>query len=188
MNDAKYLLAIDLEATCDATQLPIAEREIIEIGAVVLHADSYEIIDEFQSFVRPVKTEKLTDYCRNLTTITQGDVDSAPLFPTALESLNHFLMPYADLMFCAWGDYDYRQFKRDCKTHEVECPFERQLDVSKSFRKVMKLDRRPSLKEAARLMDVDFQGTQHRAIDDARCLADILTRFMPVVEEQELSR
>ena len=56
MNDAKYLLAIDLEATCDATQLPIAEREIIEIGAVVLHADSYEIIDEFQSFVRPVKT------------------------------------------------------------------------------------------------------------------------------------
>ena len=70
----------------------------------------------------------------------------------------------------------------------MECPFERQLDVSKSFRKVMKLDRRPSLKEAARLMDVDFQGTQHRAIDDARCLADILTRFMPVVEEQELSR
>ena len=185
MKDAKFLLAIDLEATCDATQLPIAEREIIEIGAVVIERDGYRKISEFQSFVRPVKTERLTDYCRNLTSIHQEDVDAAPLFPVVLDALNQFLQPYPDLLFCAWGDYDYRQFKRDCASYEVDCPFDQQLDVSKTFRRFMKLGRRPSLKDAARLMSLDFNGTQHRAIDDARCLADILVRFVPEVESQE---
>jgi inhibitor of KinA sporulation pathway (predicted exonuclease) len=185
MIDSQYLLAIDLEATCDATQLPIAEREIIEIGAVVIERDSYRKMAEFQSFVRPVKTEKLTDYCRKLTSIDQGDVDSAPLFPAVLDAFNQFLQPYSDLMFCAWGDYDYRQFRRDCATYDVDCPFEQQVDISKTFRRFMKLDRRPSLKDAARLMSLDFNGTQHRAIDDARCLADILVRFIPAVESQE---
>lgn len=188
MIDAEFLLAIDLEATCDATQLPIAEREIIEIGAVVIRADGYLKMGEFQSFVRPVKTDKLTDYCRNLTSIDQDDVDSAPLFPAVLEAFNQFLTPYSDLMFCAWGDYDYRQFTRDCASYEVECPFGQQVDISKSFRRFMKLDRRPSLKDAARLMELEFHGTQHRAIDDARCLADILVRFMPVVQSQEQAK
>lgn len=187
MIDAEFILAIDLEATCDATQLPISEREIIEIGAVVIKTDGYRKMGEFQSFVRPVKTEKLTDYCRNLTSIHQADVDAAPLFPIVLQSLQRFLTPYPDLMFCAWGDYDYRQFTRDCASYEVECPFEQQIDISKSFRRFMKLERRPSLKDAARLMELDFEGTQHRAIDDARCLADILVRFMPAVERQEHS-
>jgi inhibitor of KinA sporulation pathway (predicted exonuclease) len=188
MINAEFLLAIDLEATCDATQLPIAEREIIEIGAVIIKTDGYRKMGEFQSFVRPVKTEKLTDYCRNLTSIDQGDVDGAPLFPDVLKAFIQFLSPYSDLIFCAWGDYDYRQFTRDCATYEVDCPFEQQVDISKSFRRFMKLERRPSLKDAARLMELDFHGTQHRAIDDARCLADILVRFMPAVESQEHSK
>ena len=185
MFDSTYLLAIDLEATCDATQLPIATREIIEIGAIVIERRSKTQVAEFQSFVRPVKTTELTEYCRTLTSIKQSDVDQAPLFPTVLAQFNAFLEPYADATFCAWGDYDFRQFKRDCATHEQSFPFKEKVDVSKGFRKYKALDRRPSLRDAATIMAVDFQGTQHRAIDDARCLAAIMTKLIYEFEAAE---
>ena len=187
MFNSPYLLAIDLEATCDATQLPSATREIIEIGAVVIDGQTKAMVAEFQSFVRPVKTTILTEYCRNLTSIQQDDVDQAPLFPEVLARLNAFLAPYSALTFCAWGDYDYRQFRRDCTSHEQTFPFSAQVDVSRKFRRFKGLDKRPSLREAAAMMDVDFEGTHHRAIDDARCLASILLRFIPELEQDAAS-
>ena len=174
MFEAPYLLAIDLEATCDKAQLPIAKREIIEIGAVIVDVSASSKVAEFQSFVRPVKTKILTEYCTSLTTIQQKDVDDAPLFPEVLAQLVCFLADFPDAQFCAWGDYDFRQFQRDCATHEQTFPFAKQLDVSRSFRRKRKLDRRPSLREAAAHLSVDFEGKHHRAIADARCLADIL--------------
>jgi inhibitor of KinA sporulation pathway (predicted exonuclease) len=178
MFDAPYLLAIDLEATCDADQLPVAKREIIEVGAVIIGGEHPQKLAEFQSFVRPIKTEALTDYCMTLTSIQQSDVDSAPLFPDVLVALRQFLEPFPNARFCAWGDYDYGQFKRDCVTHEQDFPFVDQLDVSRSFRKMYKLGRRPSMREAAASLSVEFEGQQHRAIDDAHCLAEILIRLM----------
>ena len=123
MFDAPYLLAIDLEATCDADQLPVAKREIIEVGAVIVCGEYHRKLAEFQSFVRPIKTESLTDYCMTLTSIRQSDVDSAPLFPVVLDAFLDFLKPFPNARFCAWGDYDYGQFKRDCTTHEQSFPF-----------------------------------------------------------------
>ena len=164
MFDVPYLLAIDLEATCDAEQLPVAMREIIEVGAVIIGGDEPKKLAAFQSFVRPVKTDALTDYCKTLTSIRQIDVDTAPLFSDVLVALNRFLEPYPNARFCAWGDYDYGQFKRDCVTHEQIFPFDDQLDVSRTFRKMNKMDRRPSLREAAAMLEVDFEGniTNHR--------------------------
>ena len=186
MLDAPYLLAIDLEATCDEDQLPIAKREIIEVGAVIIDVASGSKVAEFQSFVRPVKTDSLTDYCKTLTSIQQSDVDGAPLFPDVLLEFVEFLSAFPSAPFCAWGDYDYRQFKRDCVTHEQSFPFSEQLDVSKTFRKLKQMDRRPSLREAAASLSLDFEGVHHRAIDDAHCLADILICLIADAQTEEL--
>ena len=187
MFDAPYLLAIDLEATCDKAQLPIAQREIIEVGAVIVDVERAIKLAEFQSFVRPIKTETLTEYCMTLTTIRQSDVDNAPLFPVVLERLVDFLSDYPQARFCAWGDYDFSQFRRDCLTHEQTFPFSEQLDVSRSFRRLKRMDRRPSLREAAEHLSVDFEGKHHRAIDDAHCLADILMCMLVNERSQENS-
>ena len=79
--DDIQLLVVDLEATCDARGFPRAERETIEIGAVLVEPVHLEVVKEFQSFVRPVRHPHLTDYCRELTGIEQHDVDAAPSFP-----------------------------------------------------------------------------------------------------------
>ena len=70
-------LVVDLEATCcNRNSFPRTEMEIIEIGAVMTDSQ-FEVIDEFQSFIKPVRHPELTDFCKELTTISQQEVDSA---------------------------------------------------------------------------------------------------------------
>ena len=61
MDETKTYLVIDLEATCDDQGgVPRHEMEIIEIGAVLVAADTLAPLDEWQSFVRPVRHPELT--------------------------------------------------------------------------------------------------------------------------------
>jgi hypothetical protein len=83
-----YYLIVDLEATCsDDGSVLRHEMEIIEIGAVLQNAKTFEIESQFQTFVRPVRHPRLTAFCTELTGIRQDMVAAAPLFPEALESL-----------------------------------------------------------------------------------------------------
>jgi 3'-5' exoribonuclease 1 len=83
-----HFLVIDLEATCcNDDSFPRTEMEAIEIGAVIVCPTTFQPIDELQSFIRPVRNPLLTDFCCDLTGISQQQVDAAPLFPIALQSL-----------------------------------------------------------------------------------------------------
>jgi inhibitor of KinA sporulation pathway (predicted exonuclease) len=82
----RYLYCVDLEATCDEFGVHESPRslvvvpdqmETIEIGLVVIDLETLEIVDEFQRFVRPQINPTLTDFCKQLTSIQQADVDSA---------------------------------------------------------------------------------------------------------------
>ncbi|WP_426203874.1 exonuclease domain-containing protein [Pseudomonas sp. TWP3-1] len=81
-----YLYCVDLEATCDEvgeseSPRPLAvlpdQMETIVIGLVVIGIETLEIVDEFKCFVRPQINPILTDFCKQLTSIQQADVDSA---------------------------------------------------------------------------------------------------------------
>jgi len=69
-------IIFDLEATC-WDQWEKNDNETIEIGAVKV-SDSKEIIDEFETFIQPIKYPKLSKCCKDLTSIEQSDVDAAP--------------------------------------------------------------------------------------------------------------
>ena len=107
-------IIVDLEATCERNNRAF-NNEIIEIGAVKLNRN-LDIIDEFCSFVQPIVNPILTDFCVELTTITQKDVDSADGFITVL---NRFLawIGNEDFFLCSWGYYDKNQFIKDCELH-----------------------------------------------------------------------
>lgn len=69
-----YFIVIDYECTCDEPQLE--NHEIIEFPAVLVDAKTLNIHSVFHSFVKPIETPILSDYCRNLTGITQEEVRS----------------------------------------------------------------------------------------------------------------
>jgi 3'-5' exoribonuclease 1 len=48
-----YYLVVDLEATCDDRgAVPRGEMETIEIGAVLVDAETLQPLDEYQTFIR----------------------------------------------------------------------------------------------------------------------------------------
>lgn len=109
-----YYLIVDLEATCaDDGAVPRHEMEIIEIGAVMQSARTFEVESEFQTFIHPVRHPELTEFCTELTGITQDNVAGAPPFREALEAMKAWMYAFGDSLFCSWGDYDRNQFFQD---------------------------------------------------------------------------
>lgn len=173
--NTRYLI-VDLEATCaDDGGLPREQMEIIEIGAVMLSARTFEIESEFQTFVRPVRHPILTEFCKGLTKIRQPDVDSAPSFAEAVEAMKHWMYQYDDPLFCSWGNYDRSQFLQDCEYHGVAYPFRSgHLNLKEEFSRAQNLRKRLGVTAALRRLGLTFEGTHHRAIDDARNIARIV--------------
>ncbi len=167
----RYLI-VDLEGTCcNDESLPDNERETIEIGAVITTADSLmagEVFEEgrtFEGFVKPVRHPILTDFCIELTGIQQSEVDGADEFPEVFSTFVDWIGPRDGLLFCSWGPYDKRQFKRDCRYHGIAHPFENHLDVSRMFTK--QTGRRRGRRGALKYFGLKSKGINHRGLSDA---------------------
>jgi inhibitor of KinA sporulation pathway (predicted exonuclease) len=181
MSSPTFYLVIDLEATCsDDGSVPREEMEIIEIGAVLVDASTFEPAREMQTFVRPIRHPKLTPFCIELTTITQADVDKAPRFPSAMAKLADFIRG-TDALFCSWGGYDRNQLQRDARRHGVRVPLGADhLNLKAAFSRRLGEPREYGTGQALRRVGLSFQGTHHRAIDDARNIARLLPYVLGV--------
>ncbi len=166
-------LVVDLEATCDDMHaLPREETEIIEIGAVLVDAVTLEPLEEFQSFVRPVKHPRLTPFCINLTTITQADVVRAPTFRFVAPKLAAFGQ---GALFCSWGGYDKNQLDRDARRAGIRSPLgPRHLNLKEMFARAAGESSQLGTNMALRRVGLTPTGTHHRGIDDARNIARLL--------------
>lgn len=173
--EPSFYLVIDLEATCDDRgAVPRHETEIIEIGAVLVDGATLTPVEDFQTFVAPVRHPKLTPFCTELTTITQADLASAPRFPLAIDRLRRFVGG-RDALFCSWGDYDRKQFEQDAAHHRVPLPFGgRHLNLKKAFSEQLGESKRFGMDGALRRVGLPLVGTHHRGIDDARNIARLL--------------
>lgn len=170
-----YFLIIDLEATCcDDNTISRREMEIIEIGAVMLNRETWEIDSEFQQFIKPTRHPTLTEFCTKLTTITQQDVENAPTFPAAITQLNNWISLYPNYIFCSWGDYDKNQFKQDCKFHNIPYPLGTEhINIKKEFSEYLGTSMKFGMAQALQHLGIELLGTHHRGIDDARNIAAI---------------
>tara|TARA_R110000772_G_C13214120_1_gene431212 strand:+ start:421 stop:999 length:579 start_codon:yes stop_codon:yes gene_type:complete len=166
---------IDLEATCcNKGSFPREEMEIIEIGAVSISNDTKEIVSEFQAFIKPERHPILTDFCTELTSITQKDVDAAEGFVSVAESLKKWIMDQDVRNFCSWGFYDQTQFSRDYKYHNMDYIFSNgHRNIKIEFAEKKGLKRGVGLGKALKMLGMEFHGTAHRGIDDARNMARI---------------
>ena len=176
MRHPDYYLVIDIEATCDDNdRFPRREREVIEMGAVIVEALTLDIIDEYQSFVKPVRHPRLTQFCMELTGIRQIEVEIAPRFPQMMEEMTRWLRGYPNFLFCSWGKFDQVQIERDCVYHRVPYPLGKSYwNLKSAFSKRRGLRREMGILNAMRQVGFNFQGHHHRGLDDARNAARLL--------------
>lgn len=170
-------LIVDIEATCwgKAGFSENGFSETIEIGAVVLIDKR---IEEFSIFIKPVIFPKLSDFCTNLTSITQKDVDNAVEFKEAWERFNTWYEDSLRYLFISWGDYDKLQLNKELwKKTKTRFPFPYHLNLKQLFlTKTGK--KRGGVMAALKYFDLEFEGTPHRGIDDAKNIAKLYTELI----------
>ncbi|MNT42569.1 sporulation inhibitor KapD [compost metagenome] len=150
--------------------------EVIEIGAVWATSDGVSD-SRFQSFVRPKRNPELTPFCKNLTGISQEEVDGAPSYPAAAIALRRFVEAEAAEgdVWVSWGAYDRRQLERDSARHGVENPLAMpHQNVKRLFAKAQKIGKEVGMAKACDLAGLELLGTHHRALDDALNIARLL--------------
>jgi inhibitor of KinA sporulation pathway (predicted exonuclease) len=147
--------------------------EIIEIGAVRLAAPEGPPVDEFTAFVRPVCEPALSDFCTELTSIRQEDVDGAEPFPAVFDRFLHWIGG-EEYRLCSWGGYDLGQFRLDCARHGLPLPagFEAHVNLKQGFSR--RYGCRPlGMSAALAKAGLSLEGRHHRGIDDARNIAKL---------------
>lgn len=181
-------IIVDLEATCfekDRTK----QKEIIEIGAVKLN-EKVEIVDTFQSFIRPRVNPNLSLFCKNLTSITQNDVDNAQDFPDVLVK---FLV-WSGLDFvgddntyvCSWGFYDKNQFILDCNSFGMPTNWlKNHISIKHQFMESRKLSK-CGMAKALNILKLPLLGTHHRGLDDAKNIANIFIKIFPELKFKQI--
>jgi len=174
---ARPVLIVDLEATCwdpEESEQSIEDMEVIEMGAALAHPDG-RVERSFSTYVRPVKHPTLTAFCTELTSITQEDVDKAPAFAEACKLVDEWVGETKGLVWGSWGNYDRRQLEMERERHGVAPAFldTPHINLKRPWRKTNKVKSR-GLGKALRYHGLDFEGTPHTGLDDARNVARLL--------------
>lgn len=178
----QYWLVIDLEATTEEGGWPLEQMKIIEIGASLVNRLGHEV-DHFQRFVRPQRRPLLTGFCRQLTHISQEQIDSAAPLPMIWAQFERWLGHYQPQLagWGSWGDYDRKQLEQEWQRHNLSSLISQvpHLNLKQRFAEARQLQRAVGLKSALQLAGLQFNGQQHRALEDARNTARLLPLLLP---------
>lgn len=152
--------------------------EIIEIRGVFLDIEHRKIVEEYQTFVKPVLFPKLSTFCKELTTITQQEVDQGCSLLDAVLQLQKLTMEH-EALFCSWGFYDRNQFQESAQRFGVPYPFgEKHLNLKLAHQQFYGYQRKMGMKAALNFHRIPLSGTHHRGIDDARNITKIVIQML----------
>ena len=167
------IVIFDIESTCWNKMEQQLISEIIEIGAIKIDTVSNKIVGEFQQFVNPFMNPKLSEFCKDLTTITQNDVDNSDGLVSVLSKFDEFV---GDARLTSWGFYDKKQIERECFLKKINSPLIKKLDnhisLKHKFGEIFGCQP-PGLSKALSMVKINFKGTQHRGIDDAKNITKV---------------
>jgi len=171
-------IIFDLEATCWEGNQVGRKQEVIEIGAV--SADEFGTSNStFSKLVRPEQNPRLSYYCTNLTGITQEDVNSANHFKiVASEFMRWIDIDEEEYLLCSWGDKDIEFLQSDCLHNNIETGWlEPYIDLKTQYHNIRGLQRKRGLKKVLAFEQIEFEGSHHRAFDDAANLFALFTKY-----------
>jgi inhibitor of KinA sporulation pathway (predicted exonuclease) len=170
----RFLNVIDVEATCWPKRPPEGQvSEIIEIGLCVVDLESRERVSRHRILVRPARSA-VSAYCTELTGLTQEEVDTGAGFAEACALLEsrHLSRSRA---WASWGDYDRRQFERQCAAGDVSYPFgSGHTDAKKAYTEAYGLTRTLGMKAALHHAGLPLEGRHHSGVDDAWNIAALI--------------
>lgn len=149
--------------------------EIIELGCALANRQG-ELLDAHSFLVRPTRYPVLSEFCTQLTGITQPMVDAAPTLPDAIEAMNAWLgdLPNS-FIWCSWGNYDRLHLEAQSQM-DGACPIilsHPHLNLKRIWRRTTGQKRKNGFAHALDFHGLEFEGHHHRGVDDARNMARV---------------
>jgi ERI1 exoribonuclease 2 len=163
--------------------------EIIEIGAVLLDENNKQIA-EYISYVKP-------EYCRlskkitKITGITEDKLENAPKVTEALKGLTDIVRDVNNTTLYTWSDTDIITMKKEIFTKDIhnsdlDTLIKNFVDLQKEFDTTIGLNKQSNLEKALNLIGIDFEGTAHDALVDAKNTAKIYTSLLDDAKVQKI--
>jgi inhibitor of KinA sporulation pathway (predicted exonuclease) len=172
------ILVVDVESTCwEGNPPPGQMSEIIEIGLCVVDVAALERVERRSILVRPA-CSTVSATCTQLTTLTQADVGAG--IPLA-EACRVLAREYKskERLFASFGDFDRRQFERNCAAYSIAYPFgPTHLNVKNLAAVVYGWSSELVMSEALQRVGLPLEGTHHRGGDDAWNIAGLLCHLL----------
>jgi len=178
-----FLCVLDFEAVCTERR---KDWEIIEFPTIVLDTSSLEVVGEpFHWYVRPRFHEKLNEVCKELTGITQEQVDDgldiAEVMPLLQDYLNSNIPPGKSFCFVTCGDWDLKTMipiEVDRKGISHPEYFHKWINLKVAFQHCYG-GRMPSgMKTMLNRLKMSLDGRHHSGIDDTKNLVKICQRML----------
>jgi sporulation inhibitor KapD len=139
--------------------------EIIEAGIVVVQ--NGKIIEQFSSFVTPIKFSKLTDRCKSFLNITQKQVDYGIPFQQLVQKLTEY-QQLCQTTVVTWGNMDMKVLRINCEKANLKFPFaSKEIDLSMEYKRFFGDQNQTGLWKAVQEYGKEGTGKHHRALDDA---------------------
>ncbi|XP_053847674.1 ERI1 exoribonuclease 2 [Vidua macroura] len=194
-----FLIVLDFEATCWGDR---GRRgpEIIEFPAVLLNTSTGAIESEFHMYVQPQEHPILSEFCTELTGITQNQVDQGVPLNICLsqflkwiqkiqkekkimfstESHSNSTSEAKACAFVTWTDWDLGVcLHYECKRKQLRKPdiLNSWIDLKATYRAFY--NRKPKgLNGALQDLGIAFEGREHSGLDDSRNTARLAWRLI----------
>ncbi|OKI36146.1 DNA polymerase III [Saccharothrix sp. CB00851] len=173
----ELLNVVDVEATCWEGQPPPGQvNEIIEVGLTTVSLTTGERVAKHRILVRP-RRSAVSPFCTELTGLTQAEVDGGVDFAEAcrLLAVEH---EAGSRPWSSWGDYDRKQFRRQCQATGVRYPFgRRHWNAKLVFTQAHELRKRPGMAQALEIAGLPLEGRHHSGADDSWNIAALVLQL-----------
>ncbi|XP_048350655.1 ERI1 exoribonuclease 2 [Sphaerodactylus townsendi] len=195
-----YLIIIDFESTCWRDGRKHYSQEIIEFPAVLLNTTNGKIESEFHMYVQPQEHPVLSEFCTELTGITQNQVDEGVPLPICLSQFSKWIQKIQKekkiifdsalpnvaasegklCAFVTWSDWDLGVcLQYECKRKQLRQPeiLHSWIDLRATYK--LFYSRRPQgLNGALQDLGIVFAGREHSGLDDSRNTAHLAWRMI----------
>ncbi|MFQ5765051.1 MAG: 3'-5' exonuclease, partial [Rhodospirillales bacterium] len=155
---------------------PGEEKEIVQIGALKLRADTLAETDALDVLVRPRINPALSDYFIRLTGITQAELDAAGVdFADGLESLKAFVGEGVRAVYSMGTDYTI--IRHNCALAGLSFPFDEGLFVNLREDLARTVGDEIAGTDSSDLpaaMGFAAPGAAHQGVHDCRCIAETM--------------
>ena len=181
LNDA--IVVADVECTCwepDAPQPRWEHQEIIQVGVCELFVEHLTRGEKCSYLCKPEQSE-ITEFCTNLTGITEERMDAGGIPLAYTLPLLRDRHSTRRRTWASYGDFDRHQFKRECERKGLDYPFgRRHINVKTLFALAHGLEKEVPMDKALEMLKVPLVGRHHDGMDDAYNVAGILCHVLSI--------